>query len=221
MRIVKDLEKRKNPSESRDPKFKQYLFGMEGCVTEWRYFNGLRNNRRTLGIKDIIKIKLIKREKNAEVDETGWSNLRKFLSEFNKQKKELIEQSEFVEGLDKLCFVFDRDKKSYNETDYKELSQECVKQKIALYITNPAFEFWLMLHFSDCKHFSNDDIINLKYIDELSDKIDYNGKRFSFDKLKYNIKDAIKNAESFCQELSGLEESVGTNLGLLMKEILS
>ena len=57
----------------------------------------------------------------------------------------------YSEGFDKICLIIDRDRKSFIATpennQYDYVVNTCEEKMFGLYITNPCFEFWLLLHF--------------------------------------------------------------------------
>lgn len=223
MRIVenKSISKRIKSSEVLDYRRIQYFFALEGMNTECAYFNGLANTQYSFKIKSRIEVKIIKREEH----EAGLSNPTRVLAEYNNQKKDIFKDVEFVEGLDKICFVFDRDSQSLRMEQYDLLLQNCENNGIELYIVNPFFEFWLLLHFANHDDLDRGKLMSDgKYIiNELKRYLpSYNKdtKLFDFNEIKLNnIERAVENSRCFCQELSGIKTKTGTNLGILMEEL--
>lgn len=56
------------------------------------------------------------------------------------------------DGNDVFGIVIDRDYHSTSEQQLREIYDHCNEKGIHCYITNPCFEFWLLLHLSDVKH---------------------------------------------------------------------
>ena len=52
---------------------------------------------------------------------------------------------------DVFAIVIDRDADSHSEEDIQKVFEECDKRGIICFITNPCFEFWLLLHVCDKK----------------------------------------------------------------------
>lgn len=63
---------------------------------------------------------------------------------------------------DVFCLVVDRDRDSRPTNYYRYLLQDCSSEHISLYVSNPCFEFWLMLHFDKSLELSQEDIEDLK-----------------------------------------------------------
>ena len=59
----------------------------------------------------------------------------------------------YAEGFDKICFIVDRDRESFvahpENNQYKYVLDKCREKGFGFYLTNPCFEFWLLLHFDD------------------------------------------------------------------------
>ena len=59
------------------------------------------------------------------------------------------QQITYSEDIDKMCLIVDRDKKSFKEEQYNYVKEECKRKNFKFYVTNPCFEFWLLLHFDE------------------------------------------------------------------------
>lgn len=132
----------------------------------------------------------------------------------------------FDPTIDHLCLIVDRDCKSFKSDQYDQVMHICDDNSIDLYVTNPCFEFWLLLHF--------DDVIDIDQVKLLENKKD-NGrtfaeielrKRMTYTKSSYNantlfrkIPNAIANEKKFCEELVGLKTSIGSNIGILLSQM--
>ena len=59
----------------------------------------------------------------------------------------------YAEGLDKICFIIDRDRESFvshpENDQYSYVLNKCKDNGFGFYLTNPCFEFWLLLHFDE------------------------------------------------------------------------
>lgn len=69
----------------------------------------------------------------------------------------------FAEGLDKICFVVDRDRESFvshpENDQYGYVLQQCRNRGFGFYLTNPCFEFWLLLHFDDVMELNREHLL--------------------------------------------------------------
>jgi len=61
----------------------------------------------------------------------------------------LIERSGLDTGVDEVITVFDVDQNTVE--DIEKAVKVCSKHNVTIYISNPSFEFWLLLHFEDDK----------------------------------------------------------------------
>lgn len=134
----------------------------------------------------------------------------------------------FAEGLDKVCFVVDRDRKSFTVSQYEYVLEQCIERGFGLYLTNPCFEFWLLMHF--------DDVIELDKKQLMENTLVTSQRRYSeqelrkrmpgYKKSKYdamtlvrNVDIAIGNEKQFCEDIEELEGTIGSNVGLLICEM--
>lgn len=133
--------------------------------------------------------------------------------------------------IDKVCLIVDRDPQSFTVNQFDEVMQTCNENKIQFYISNPCFEFWLMLHFDQIfeldteKMLANQPISNSNsaksYLEnELRKNLgSYKKKNFDVNCLMQNIDKAITNEKKFCEDCEGLKKYLGSNVGLLITEM--
>ncbi len=132
----------------------------------------------------------------------------------------------FVPDLDEVCLIVDRDVKSFTSTQYDAVLENCRKNKYQLYITNPCFEFFLILHKTDAKDYSEErflhdvDASNTVFIEEILKKYvpEYKKERFNPNLFIFDISNAIQNAEKYENNIDLLKHSLGTNVHLLIIE---
>lgn len=156
-----------------------------------------------------------------------FSSLAEKVSEYlNKQMIVL----DFNPKIDKINLIVDRDKSSFRDEQYDKLVSECRSKNINLYISNPSFEVWLLMHF---EKFDNLDFEKLlenkrvnakknsrKYADKmLSDIIGYDKSNLKFSHFIDKIDDAIAREKNYCEDLDGLKNNVGSNVGTLIEEM--
>lgn len=138
----------------------------------------------------------------------------------------------YEEGFDKICFIIDRDRNSFvshpDNDQYSYVLEQCKKNGFGFYLTNPCFEFWLLLHF--------DQVMTIDKNKLLENKKGAGKRSFTenelrklipgYDKSKYNAYDllnridvAIKNEKNFCENEEELERTLGSRVGLLIEEM--
>lgn len=129
---------------------------------------------------------------------------------------------------DKLNMVVDRDEQNFKENQYDEVVEFCQKNKVNLYVSNPTFEFWLMLHFPNVENENKIEMLENKYVTRgnrylekrLRDICGYKKQRLDFKLFEPFILDAIKREKNFEEDVKKLKTNLGTNVGLLINEML-
>ena len=109
----------------------------------------------------------------------------------------------------------------------------CDDNDYNLGISNPCFEFWLLLHFTNCKEYDEEEIrINRKtsksrnskrFVEkELAGKLEgsYNKSNLKFEQFKANIKNAIENEKLYEVDIEKLENNIGTRVGLIIEKMI-
>ena len=135
----------------------------------------------------------------------------------------------YSEGFDKICFIVDRDKDSFlsrpDNNQYKYVLDKCREMGFILCVTNPCFEFWLLLHFDEVFSLENEKLLEnpkvtakRRYTENALRKIypRYSKSSYNAEVLVKNIDKAIENEKRFCEDVEKLECSVGSNLGRLI-----
>ena len=119
--------------------------------------------------------------------------------------------------LDKVCFIVDRDRKSFKEDQYRETMEICKKNKYGFYVSNPCFEFWLLLHFQESRNLSDEEkkkLLENKKSDGnrktprrtyAENKLrgllaGYTKNNYDVAKIISRVPDAIENEKMFCED---------------------
>ena len=135
---------------------------------------------------------------------------------------------EYTEGFDQIIIIADRDKGSFTTQQYEKLINDCNRKNIKLCITNPCFEFWLLMHFDAVRTIDQGKMLqNPKITDEVTYCHDVLRQNFNgYHKNSYNaallmpkLKNAIENEKLFCEDIIGLKTKLGSNLGSLIMEL--
>lgn len=231
LRIKKSTKKRHLEQVDREPNKKVFIV-CEGDRTEVKYFSGLRDHAKELGINDLLEIIIM--EKNPEFKGTSdpYGLIR--LANLTIRKFECDEECEdmgiYDKKRDKFLIVMDRDKGS--DLNYHEFINK-YKDEFILGITNPCFELWLLLHKED----SVENIIKPRYKEILengrvsnshtyvsklvSDEFHMNPKTgMKFSKFKAKVLYAIEQEKKLEQDLYKLENRVGSNIGKIIESEL-
>lgn len=134
----------------------------------------------------------------------------------------------YEEGFDQICLIVDRDKDSFVHEQYKYVLKKCKEMGFQFYVTNPCFEFWLLLHFDEVFDLDQDKLLSnpkvtskRRYTENELRKIypRYSKSAYHAEVLVKNIDKAIENEGKFCEDIKELEENIGSNIGLLITQM--
>lgn len=138
----------------------------------------------------------------------------------------------YEEGFDKICLIVDRDRDSFvskpQNDQYKYVLDKCTELGFRFCVTNPNFEFWLLLHFDEVFDLDKDKLLNnpkvkakRRYTEDELRKIYPGYKKSSYhpEILMKKVDKAIENEKKFCEDINNLENSVGSNIGQLITEM--
>lgn len=135
----------------------------------------------------------------------------------------------YAEGFDKICFIIDRDRESFVSSpkgnQYKYVIDKCEEMGFELYVTNPCFEFWLLLHFDEVFELDMNKLLEnpkvtakRRYVEQELRKLwsGYQKSSYKAKELVKNIDKAINNEKKFCEDIVKLENFIGSNIGKLI-----
>lgn len=184
-----------------------------------------------------LKVKLKSRVNKSELEKIC-NRMLKYMRQFYNFENFVINVKEIVspigltyeENFDKICFIIDRDRKSFTEQQYLKVLQECKKRKFGFYLSNPCFEFWLFLHFPQATSLSEEEKQNF-ILNSKSGKYTYAEKKLRevfphYRKTKYDVSElmkkintAIANEKLFCEDEENLKDEIGSRVGILISEM--
>lgn len=218
MRISSKL---KRTSLGREPKSKYYIV-TEGDNTEQTYFIGINDSRDLLNINPLIQIITIENDES----EHGISHPLRKLEMFKRD----IDNNIFTydENIDKVCFIVDRDPKNFKEDQYNRFLEMCEQYNYFAYVSNPTFEFFLLLHSDTVFKINKKDMFENRKITgkkrflevEVSKIFGCNKSNIKFEKFKDSVKIAIQNEKEFEEDIYLLKDRLGSNVGKLLKELM-
>lgn len=131
----------------------------------------------------------------------------------------------FAEGLDRICFIADRDKQSFTFNQYQDVLYKCIDREYGFYLTNPCFEFWLLMHFDDVKELDRTKLADnclvtakRRYTEhELRKRLPgFTKSSYDAKALVEKIDTAVENEKKFCEDIEDLENNIGSNIGMLI-----
>ena len=131
----------------------------------------------------------------------------------------------YEDGFDKICLVVDRDRDSFTESQYDLVLSKCSEKCIGFFVSNPCFEFWLLLHFDTVFDLDKEKLLSNPWITSSKRYTEveagkaiprYTKKSYNADDLIKNIDKAINNEQRFCEDIFLLKDQLGSNIGKLI-----
>lgn len=161
---------------------------------------------------------------------TGFLLKKPALTALIEKIADYIEEQQILysEDQDYICLIIDRDKGSMKPDQYMQVIEKCKEKKIRLFVTNPSFEFWLLLHSDKVFDYNPDELLENKkigrkrFLEKAVSEV-FNGyKKGNIQPERFlpYIRKAIANEKNFCQDLYGLKDRLGSNIGTLLEEFI-
>ena len=218
LRIKTEFGKRAIESESQETKEVYIISIASEGKTEEQYFDG---------IHDMETGNIVKVERLEKLEDTDTKSHPNHVLDLLDERKELWQEH----GIDpnELWMVVDRDKQNVSKDQLNAIIDKCIENGYNLALSNPTFEFWLLLHVKDFLEYSKEDLLNntkvnknRRFIDkELSDLLGgYNKKKIKFEKFEPGINLAIERAKKLTTDNTELLTELGTSVCLLVEKII-
>lgn len=154
------------------------VLAFEGNDTEQLYFEEFKESE--IFNNDLIYLHLLKRPKS---DTNSAPN-----HVFNKLKKEAKDEYNF-ERNDELWMIIDTDRWK----NIEEMVLECERQEnMFVAVSNPCFEFWLLLHIKDISEYSSEEIELILQNRKVSLNRNYVDSKIAEILGSYNIENSVK-----------------------------
>lgn len=140
-------------------------------------------------------------------------------------------QLTYDKDIDTVCLIVDRDKNSFIKNNclnqYDSVVKSCIDNGFRLVVTNPCFEFWLLLHY-DINRFNKEKLLEngcvsngmtyaVKCLRECCDG--YKKSSYPAEYIVLLVDRAIEQEKLFCEDVVGLENNLGSNIGLLIEDM--
>lgn len=134
----------------------------------------------------------------------------------------------YEEDFDEICLIVDRDKESFIESQYEYVKEKCSEKGFRFCVTNPCFEFWLLMHSEKVFDLNQEKLLEnpkitskRRYAEDELHKIypSYKKSNYKAEEFVENIDTAIKNEKEFCEDVEGLKDSIGSNIGFLIEDM--
>lgn len=131
-------------------------------------------------------------------------------------------------NIDKLNIVIDRDKYNFKDSQYDEVVDFCKKYNVNLYVSNPTFEFWLMLHFPEVENEDQNKMYENIYVSSsrrylekrLHEICKYKKAELRFKDFEPYIYNAIEREKNYAEDIVKLKNNLGSNIGILIENML-
>jgi hypothetical protein len=198
-----------------------FVIAAEGCDTEKLYFEAIKNTFKNTR----IHIEVLNRtDFGIAANNSSPKDVLKTLDEFKKLHN--------LKKDDQLWLIIDRDRQNVSDKQLSEVAKQVVQKKYFLGLTNPCFEFWLVLHFENPNDFDaekqatylKNEKTNEKRLLEriLSEHIGgYSKSVYKTDLLMQNIRTAIAHAKALpLPENERWHTSIGTQVGDLVAQLV-
>lgn len=198
-----------------------FVIAAEGSDTEKLYFEAIKTTFRNTR----IHIEVLNRtDFGIAATSSSPMHVLKTLDEFKKRYN--------LKNDDQLWLIIDRDKQNVSDKQLSHIAKQVIQKKYFLGLTNPCFEFWLILHFENPNNFDeakrNAYLKNEKTGDKrLLEKVlaTYRG---SYNKANYETKllmQAIDKAIAHAKMLTLPENErwhtgIGTQVGELVAQLV-
>lgn len=188
--------------------------------TEEQYFDG---------IYDLNRSELIHIERLEKADETDTKSHPNHVIELLDERKEYWE----AHGVEpnELWMVVDRDKQNVSKDQLNEIVEKCRIEGYNVALSNPTFEFWLLLHLTSIALYDKDLLLSnpkttakskKRYLEkELSRLLGgYNKNKLHFEKFEPGIKDAVSRSKELPIDNMTIIDELGTSICLLIEKII-
>jgi len=134
---------------------------------------------------------------------------------------------------DELWLLIDRDKQSWNIDQIKEVARLCNQKEYHLGLSNPSFEIWILIHFSDLSEYNSAELREIfenKKVNKNRTKLEkeiiryngsYNKSNPNLSKVIPKVPQAIKNAKALDQNPNARWiNHLGTKVYKLVEKII-
>jgi RloB-like protein len=204
-----------------------FIIASEGADTERIYFEGLQTYIDEQNIKDRqIKIEFLKRETEKARAQSSHKSVIKQLDAYKKTYS--------LDERDELWLIIDRDKQNNPSKNIADIAQNCLQKGYFLALSNPNFEFWLLLHLKNLEDYTAqqlDDFLQNKKASasksilevELSNLLGgYNKSKYAIEKLLPHLQPAIVRAKALDTSVLDrwMEGKLGSRVYRLAEQIL-
>ena len=182
-----------------------------------------------------IKMEILQRDEDKQ-NSSSPTQVTKTIQSLTQEKlKEIKEKNISLDSFDIYWIVIDRETQESKIRNLEKALEICRDENYNVALSNPNFEFWLLLHLEDIKQYNIEDLSKNKkpskkakrFIEkELSQRLEggYSKKsnNFNTDIITIeNIKLALEQERLFANSIEEIKNNLGSNIGRLIEEILN
>lgn len=132
---------------------------------------------------------------------------------------------------DEFGIVIDRDKNTHSEKNMLDCIKHCREQNYLCFISNPCFEFWLLLHLCDVKNELAEHLEEIKenakvsrhhtFVSlEVSKRANHGKGNLNFEENYLDrVSSAVERAKEFADSEENLVNNIGTNIWKLIEKL--
>ncbi len=220
MRIGQPFGQRYGQMEKTKRPRRRYFIACEGRRTEYQYFQGLMQAALELGISPLVEMVPLRHGPN-----TGSNPL----NIFEETVQTLQKSDHYYPELDHVSIIVDRDQQSFKVFQFEAMLTLCKEAGFNLCITNPCFELWLLMHYSDLSEYDSNVLLDNRKIGSRTQVerylMNHLGGRYNKSRLQFrrSFKDkvfiALEHARSFPCRAEDLKDDIGTGVGSLIESL--
>jgi hypothetical protein len=211
--------------EFREPE-RVVIISCEGENTEPEYFETVKT-KLSDHISVLLEIIIVPRTNAGSEPQKIVCNLKDYIEDRYDYKSEN----------DEMWVVWDREKVPERKKQILAMIPECKENNFHIAMTNPLFEFWLLLHIVDISTYDKKTLydndwmtpakkkrfLEKEILTQLYSIGGYNKKKGEFNKgivTLENIQRALEQEKLFENELEKIIDTLGSNVGALINKIL-
>lgn len=197
----------------------------EGYREEPKYLNAIKSICKSVDNLNIV-IHVINRQYRRQEDSSGHSSPLKRLEALLEWKAN-HPSIEGYDNKDEYWLICDRDNGSFTDAKFDEAIELCERHDINFIVSNPAFQLWLLLHFTNDlsqykldQYSSSNECLYQGVIPAIKTFLpNYTHGRLVIQHFKDHFRDALNNCKLYSHNAQELKSAIGTNFNFLLERL--
>lgn len=145
----------------------------------------------------------------------------------------ILTMSDYEQGFDEICIILDRDKQSFKDIQYEKVLEIAEKNGYRLGISNPNFEFFLLLNITDMTDIPKEDLLRNAKVGKktrlMENLLKKKCKEYSTNFCKNNydcdwflkkFEEGYLNSLNYENDVVKLKENPGTSIFTIIKSLI-